>query len=163
MSDEPNQTTNDLADLAIRSVLEQIPSAPTDELTDVQRQQPWAEKIAPQSTTGKRSLEELVDEYRERIAKDPEAKVHFPQMPSPTESYLQRFSRGAQQQGQPGRSRQRSRGGRRGSGVRGERPQGQPQAQAPQIPGQPGQAGPSKRRHRRRRRGPRTQPDAPAS
>ena len=163
MSEEPKPDldTDDLASLAIASVLGQIPATPGEELTDAQRQQPWAEKIAPQSTTGKRSLEALLDEYREKIAQAPDATVHFPTTPSPAEAALQRYAQGQVSGPRRSRNRGRRRGGGQPQGGQGQR-QPQQTAQTPSV--QPtGTGQPGRHRRRRRRRGPRPQSDSPAT
>jgi hypothetical protein len=140
---------------ALRSVLDQVPTMPDTAIpeTGTLRQQPWADVAAPPGTD-KRSLEELVAEFEQRIAQSPGATIPPNPGPSPSQAYLNHFTN-APQEGR--KRRRRSRGRRAGASAGGPAPTPiQRQQPAPRD----GSAPPPRRR-RRRRRGPRPAPPPP--
>lgn len=142
---------------ALRSVLAQVPTMPDTAIpeTGTLRQQPWADVAAP-AGTDKRSLEDLVTEYEQRIAQSPDAKIAANPGPAPSQAYFNHFTN-APQEGRKRRRRSRSR--RPGAAANG--PPARTQNQRPQTPPGDG-ATPAPRRRRRRRRGPRPSSPPPA-
>jgi len=105
---------------AIESVLDTVPELPGGDVTSPEtspKAQPWAETGAP-AGRNKRPLDELLNEYAERVAASPNAVAGKPSDPHPAVTYLERLSPGSQQ---PGRraGKRRWRGGRRRRGRRG--------------------------------------------
>lgn len=116
-------TPETLAELAIESVLEQVPDVADAEPDVGSKYQPWADTAAPPAKN-KRPLEELLDGYRDRVAQAPEARAGKPQGKHPAAAFFDRF-------GAPRRARQ-----------------GESQAASPERQGRSRR----RRRHRRGRR-----------
>jgi hypothetical protein len=119
------EATESLVELAIESVLEQVPEVAEDpEQEGRAKYQPWADTAAPPAKN-KRPLEELLDSYRARVAASPGAHAGHPAGKPPAVAFFDRFGQPRQpaQPGEKGESRRRSRGRRRHPG-RGRRSRG---------------------------------------
>jgi hypothetical protein len=112
-----------LVELAIESVLEQVPEVAAEGPEAGGKYQPWADTAAPPAKN-KRPLDELLESYRARVAEAPDARAGRPQAKHPAAAFFDRFGpprRSGQGEAKPspdarrGRSRRRrQRRGRRG-------------------------------------------------
>jgi hypothetical protein len=110
---------------ALDSVLQTVPEIPGGDVIPVESApnvQPWAETAAPQGRN-KRSLDELLEELRARVASAPSAIAGRPSEKHPGQAYLDSLAPAAAQpakrSGQRrwrGRTRRGGGGGRRGRG-----------------------------------------------
>lgn len=110
---------------AIESVLDSVPDvagSDAGEAEESPKSQPWAETAAPPGRN-KRSLDDLLAEYAERVAANPEARATLPTEPHPSAAYLERLTgggggrRGGKRRWRGGKRRRG--GGRKGGGATG--------------------------------------------
>jgi hypothetical protein len=126
-SPEPSNSADDLVARAIRDIIHSVPGD-ADDVTPVESatSQPWAETASP-SSKNKRPLEELLAEYAERVAANPDARAALLSEPHPSASFFDRFGRSdGSTEGGRRKRRRRFGGNRRGrggaGGVAGEAP-----------------------------------------
>ena len=156
-----------LVERAIESVLDQVPDLPDMDVPETgTRMQPWADVAAP-AGKNKRPLDELLSEFAERIAANPDAKAGHPDAPRPEEVFFEHLARSGRSGQAAGSSGGGSRRRRRRRGGGGEHPGTQAatapglsqptngrRTQGPPPTGPSGGApGGPKRRRRRGRRG----------
>jgi len=177
------QTTDEVVDRAIASVLEQVPSGDAGDVdAGSGKLQPWAE-TAPPTGKNKRPLAEMLARYAESVAANPGARAGRPSAKHPALVFLERFKpsggrsggtgagrsrddrtpRAADDRGQArrGRGRGRGRSGGQSAGVqanpigRATPPQNERAATDPNAGrvGAPGTTGSPRPRRRRRGRG----------
>jgi hypothetical protein len=79
-----------LVELAIESVLDQVPELADEQPETGSKYQPWADTAAPPSKN-KRPLEELLESYRARVAQAPDARAGRPQGKSRVAAFFDRF------------------------------------------------------------------------
>jgi len=150
MSDEPDfetlPDTDEIVERVIESVLDQVPDLPDSSIPEAsERAQPWADIAAPPGKN-KRPLEELLAEYRARVAADPDAKAGAPNEKTAQELFFERLTAPA-----PSTSKRRRRRRPRGKTPASETPASTSQNPAPS--GATPSGDPNRRRRRRGRRG----------
>lgn len=146
------EQTDSLVEMAIESVLEQVPEVPGEAPEANVKYQPWADTAAPPGKN-KRPLEELLAEYAARVAADPDARAGHPQAKPPGLAWFDRFGPRRDRPGGP-RGRRSGRGGRQPQPAGAGRPERGPEAgRTGAAPGPPGEATPGGGSRRRRRSG----------